>query len=124
MSTKTLAAAILGFLLGGFVVSVAATLGYSDETGGAETTMTAMTDELRDKDGDEYDALFLAHMIEHHQAALDMAELSEERAGHTEVKELSEEVIAAQQREIARMRDWQERWGYDDTASDEEHDAH
>ncbi len=124
MSTKTLAAAILGFLLGGFVVSLAATLGDSDETGGSGTTMSAMTEELRDKNGEEYDALFLAHMIEHHQAALDMAELSEERAGHTEIKELSEEVVTAQQREIARMREWQERWGYDDNASDEEHDAH
>ena len=121
MDTKTLAAAIAAFLLGGFTVSVAATLEDGDEAGGSGMTMSQMNDDLRDKSGDDYDAAFLALMIEHHQGALDMAKLSVERAEHAEVKRLSEDIVEAQEREIAQMRRWQDQWGYDGDAAG--HDA-
>jgi uncharacterized protein (DUF305 family) len=117
MDTKTLAAAIAAFLLGGFTVSVAATLEDGDEAGGSGMTMSQMNDDLREKSGDEYDAAFLALMIEHHEGALDMAKLSVERAEHAEVQRLSEEIVDAQEREIAQMRRWQDQWGYDDDAA-------
>jgi uncharacterized protein (DUF305 family) len=122
MDTKVLAAAIAAFLLGGFTVSVAAAL-EDDEPGGSGMTMSQMNDDLRDKSGDEYDAAFLALMIEHHQGALDMAELSADRAEHEEVRRLSEEIVDAQEREIAQMRRWQEQWGYDAGASSD-HGGH
>ncbi len=117
MDTKTLAAAIAAFLLGGFTVSVAATLEDGDGAGGSGMTMSEMNDDLRERSGDEYDAAFLALMIEHHQGALDMAKLSVERAQHAGVKRLSEEIVEAQEREIAQMREWQDQWGYDDDAA-------
>jgi uncharacterized protein (DUF305 family) len=117
MDTKTLAAAIAAFLLGGFTVSVAATLEDGDEASGAGMTMSQMNDDLQDRSGDDYDAAFLALMIEHHQGALDMAKLSVERAERAEVKRLSEEIVEAQEREIAQMRRWQDQWGYDDGAA-------
>lgn len=123
MDTKTLAAAIGAFLLGGFTVSAAAALGDGDETGGSGMTMSQMNDDLRDKSGEEYDAAFLRLMIEHHEGALDMAELSAARAEHVEVKRLSEGIIEAQEREIAQMRRWQEQWGYEADA-DGEHSGH
>jgi uncharacterized protein (DUF305 family) len=117
MDTKTLAAAIAAFLLGGFTVSVAATLEDGDEAGGSGMTMSQMNDDLQEKNGDEYDAAFLALMIEHHQGALDMAKLSVQRAEHAEVTRLSEKIVEAQEREIAQMRRWQDQWGYDDAAA-------
>ena len=110
----------IGFLLGVLVVSLAA-CGASATQQGQQTTPTAgkhevlmseMTTSLKDKKGDEFDALFIAHMIEHHQAAVDMSRLSEQNAKHDEIKQLSREIIAAQEKEIAQMRSWQQQWGY------------
>jgi uncharacterized protein (DUF305 family) len=79
--------------------------------------MSEMTTSLKEKKGDEYDALFIAHMIEHHQAAVDMSRLSEQNAKHDEIKQLSREIIAAQEKEIAQMRAWQQQWGYSTAAN-------
>jgi uncharacterized protein (DUF305 family) len=56
------------------------------------------------------DEQFLAAMIEHHQGAIEMAEIALERAEHPEVRQLSEDIIATQQAEIEQMRSWQREW--------------
>lgn len=56
------------------------------------------------------DEQFLAAMIEHHQGAIDMATIALERAEHPEVRQLSEDIISAQQAEIEQMRAWQREW--------------
>ncbi|CAA9367220.1 MAG: hypothetical protein AVDCRST_MAG34-3085 [uncultured Nocardioidaceae bacterium] len=125
MDTKALAFGIIGFLLGGLVVSTAAT--YLEEedsgSGGSQMTMSQMSDDLEGKTGDDFDEAFITSMIEHHQGALDMARLSASRAEHREIKDLSEAVITAQEKEIARMKQWQQEWGYD-TAPDADHSSH
>jgi uncharacterized protein (DUF305 family) len=113
MSTTALASAIIGFLLGGLVVSIAAQQNADADTGGSGMTMSQMSEDLEDKTGDAYDAAFLASMIDHHRGALDMAKLSATRTEHPEIQELSEAIIDAQEREIAQMRSWQKQWGYD-----------
>ena len=50
------------------------------------------------------DTDFAQMMITHHQGAIDMAELAEERAGHGELEGLAEAIIEAQKREIDVMR--------------------
>lgn len=77
-----------------------------------EVSMSEMTSSLRDKKGDAFDSLFIAHMIEHHQAAVDMAKLSEQNAKHEEIKQLARDIITAQEKEIQQMRAWQQQWGY------------
>ena len=67
--------------------------------------------------GDDFDSLFISHMIEHHQAAVDMSRLSAANAKHDEIKRLSAEIIAAQEKEIGQMKQWQSDWGYDKAAS-------
>jgi uncharacterized protein (DUF305 family) len=122
MDTKPLLFAIIGFLLGGFVVSVAATQLDEDNTAsGAEMTMSQMSAGLTDKSGDDFDAAFLSAMIEHHEGAITMAELAETRAEHQQIRQLAQEVIAAQDGEIAQMRQWQQDWGYDDGGSSAGH---
>lgn len=121
METKPLLYGLIGFFIGGLLVSVAATTfdkpTQDSPSGGSmsEMSMTEMTNSLRGKTGDEYDSLFISHMIEHHQAAVDMAKLSAENAKHDEIKQLSEDIIAAQEKEISEMRQWQENWGYPTT---------
>ena len=125
MQTRSFVFGTIGFLLGVMAVSFVACRASSQQTQPAQSTtaakhevlMSEMTTSLKDKKGDEYDALFIAHMIEHHQAAVDMSRLSEQNAKHDEIKQLSRDIIAAQEKEIAQMRAWQKQWGYSESSS-------
>lgn len=109
METKPLLYGIIGFMIGGLLVAVAATTFNKPQPDGM--TMDAMVASLKDKTGDDYDAAFIAEMIDHHQGAIDMAKLSETRASHQEIKDLSKAIITAQEQEIAEMKQWQQMWG-------------
>ena len=115
METKSLLFGIIGFFLGGLLVSVAATTFDKPPT-----DMDHMTAQLESKTGDNYDRAFIANMIEHHQSAVEMAELSATNAKHAEIKELSNEILAAQKKEIDQMQQWQQQWNYS-TDDDTEH---
>lgn len=75
-------------------------------------SMAEMTEQLKNKSGDDFDKAFIEMMITHHQGAIDMANLSTTRAKHDEVKTLSQEIIKAQNKEITDMQQWQMDWGY------------
>ena len=75
-------------------------------------SMADMTEQLKDKSGDEFDKAFIEMMISHHEGAVDMAQLIPSRAKHDEIKQLGEAIIAAQTKEIADMTQWQKDWGY------------
>jgi uncharacterized protein (DUF305 family) len=47
-----------------------------------------------------------------------MAELSAKNAKHEEIKTLSNDIIVAQEKEIATMKQWQMDWGYSSTPMD------
>ena len=49
---------------------------------------------------------FVAMMIPHHQGAIDMAKVQLEHGKDAELRKLSEEIIKAQQSEIAFMKGW------------------
>lgn len=57
-----------------------------------------------------YELQFIDTMIVHHQGAIDMAELAETRALHEEIKELARNIINEQEREIASLSKWREKW--------------
>lgn len=75
-------------------------------------SMDEMNKELEGLSGDDYDKAFIKMMIAHHVGAVDMAKLSEDRAKHNEIKQLSKEIISAQKKEIADMKQWHLDWGY------------
>lgn len=77
-----------------------------------EMSMSEMTEQLKNKTGDDFDKAFIEMMISHHEGAVDMAELIPTRAKHDEVKQLGEAIITAQTKEIADMKQWQKDWGY------------
>jgi uncharacterized protein (DUF305 family) len=58
------------------------------------------------------DVDFARGMIPHHQGAIDMANIVLEHGEDEEIRQLAEEVIAAQEEEIAFLRDWLEARGH------------
>ena len=51
-----------------------------------------------------YELQFLDSMIVHHEAAIDMAQLVQTRAVHSELKEFARRIISDQQEEVVQMR--------------------
>ena len=120
MDTKALLFGIIGFLLGGLVVSFAATQ-LEGTASASEMTMSAMSEDLAGKTGDEFDAAFITSMIEHHRGAIGMAELAETQGKHPQIRTLSRDIIDAQESEITQMKQWQQRWGYTGEHADTGH---
>lgn len=81
-------------------------------TNHGEMSMSEITEQLKNKTGDDFDKAFVEMMISHHEGAVAMAELIPSRAKHDEVKKLGEAIISAQTKEIADMKQWQQDWGY------------
>lgn len=75
-------------------------------------SMSDMNKQLEGLSGDDYDKAFIEMMIVHHQGAIDMAKISDTRAKHDEIKQLSKDIITAQEKEITEMKQWQKDWGY------------
>lgn len=125
MQTQSLLYGIGGFILGGLVVSLAATtLNKATPQTNSEMSMTQMTDSLKSKTGDDYDKAFIENMIMHHQSAVDMAKLSATNAKHDEIKRLSSDIVTAQEKEITEMTQWQMNWGYTTMTVPMNHSAH
>jgi uncharacterized protein (DUF305 family) len=57
------------------------------------------------------DVTFAQQMIPHHEQAVEMAELAQDRADSGEVLELAENIEAAQGPEIETLQGWLEEWG-------------
>lgn len=132
MQTKPLLYGLIGFFIGGLLVSVAATtFDKPKEHESTSTSSTSMSDSMQmsadvlmDKTGDDFDATFISEMIEHHEGAVEMAKLSAANAKHDEIKQLSNGIITAQEKEIIQMKQWQKDWGYSAGTVDSTNDRH
>ena len=82
-------------------------IGQVDSTGMSMGQMSSVLATLR---GEEFDREFIRLMIEHHEGALDMAELVLLNSDRVELKDLANDIISAQTKEINLMRGWQETW--------------
>lgn len=120
METKSLLYGLVGFFIGGLIVSIGANTfdkpATQDKTQNTNNSMTMSmqmsASNLANKTGDEFDSAFISEMIAHHEGAVEMAKLSANNAKHEEIKKLSAEIISAQEKEIKQMKQWQKDWGY------------
>jgi uncharacterized protein (DUF305 family) len=129
MNKNTILAVVIGLVFGvGATIGISSITKINDPKGSIgvqerstvtnhhDMSMSDMTKELKNLSGDDFDKAFIEMMIAHHEGAVDMANLSQSRAKHEEIKQLSNDIISAQNNEITDMKRWQKEWGY---ASDE-----
>ena len=57
-----------------------------------------------------YDLQFLDTMSAHHQSAVDMAKMVDGKTDNAELKKFAAGIIADQNKEIAQMKEWREKW--------------
>lgn len=143
MRKETVTVGIIGLLAGIIIAGGAAVLAVNNDnrgmmkmmgmntsrmmdtdSGHMGMSMNQMSDELKNRTGDDFDQNFISMMIAHHQGAIDMARLAEKNAKHDEIKELSKDVVSAQTKEIENMKQWQQQWGYNESNSNTNMHAH
>jgi uncharacterized protein (DUF305 family) len=73
-------------------------------------SMGMMMDPQQLANKEPFDKAFIDAMIPHHQSATYMAQVASEMSKIPEIKELAENIVSAQKREIEQMRRWREQW--------------
>lgn len=122
---------IIGVLLL-VALSVGAYAIYKNNESGSSETQTAQTVQADTSSdtykqyaamtGETYDRNFIANMIAHHQGAVDMAKAAQTNAKHSELKTMADNIVTAQEKEIADMLAWQKAWGYPSTSAEDMQD--
>src|ERR671921_2013983 len=57
-----------------------------------------------------FDEAFIDAMIPHHRSAIEMAQVALENSDNPKIRELAQNIISAQQREIEQMKQWRKEW--------------
>ncbi|MBI4129880.1 DUF305 domain-containing protein [Candidatus Roizmanbacteria bacterium] len=117
MTTQTqqspLLYALIGFLIGGFVVWLIMTTSINGNYSGVMQMMGVRNTGMM---GNSYinsssiDAHFIEQMIPHHEDAITMANLALQNAQRSEVKTLAQNIIDSQSAEITQMKSWYRDW--------------
>ncbi len=79
------------------------------EMPGMEKMMKEM-EMLKNAKDAEFDKMFFAHMIGHHEGAVSMAKLVDDRTDRAELKQLAGSIIKDQTKEIEQMKGWEKSW--------------
>ena len=68
--------------------------------------MSGMMDTM--EEGVDPNLTFLSAMIQHHQGAIDMAQVALERADHQELRDMARDIVVAQAEEVHQYQTWLE----------------
>ena len=76
------------------------------------SNMSGMSDMKSSPDAAKqpYDLQFIDTMIHHHQGAVDMAKMIDGKTQNAELIKFGKQIVADQEKEIAQMKDWREKW--------------
>jgi len=70
-----------------------------------------------------YDLRFIDAMIPHHQGAVEMAKQAQQKSQRPEIKKLANDIIQAQNKEIAALKQWRQAWYPQASSTPMMHDA-
>jgi uncharacterized protein (DUF305 family) len=73
-------------------------------------SMGMMMDPQELANKEPFDKAFIDAMIPHHQSAIEMSQVALEKSKNPKIKELAENIISAQKREIEQMKQWRKDW--------------
>jgi uncharacterized protein (DUF305 family) len=72
--------------------------------------MGMMMDPQQLSNREPFDKAFIDAMIPHHQSAIEVARVALENSDNPKIKELAQNIMSAQQREIEQMKKWRKQW--------------
>lgn len=58
----------------------------------------------------QFDLRFINAMIPHHQGAVTMAKDALAKSKRPEIKQVAEDIVTAQQKEIDQLKEWRQAW--------------
>lgn len=87
------------------VIVLVATLGVLTLSGGNSSNTGTVNNQCN-----MTDEQFIEHMVAHHEQAIAMAQVAQEKSEHPEVKQLAGNIISTQNSEISKMREWYKNW--------------
>jgi uncharacterized protein (DUF305 family) len=85
----------------------------SRDAGTMEERMDAMNREMVEHLGQKdsmYEARFIDMMIPHHEGAVMMAKDALQKSNREELRQLAQEIITAQEKEISQLKAWRAQW--------------
>jgi uncharacterized protein (DUF305 family) len=108
MNNNQLKYGLIGAVIGGISVWLLMTTVFSSNNTGMMNYKTNTQGSMQTSNG--IDAHFIEQMIPHHEDAITMAKLAQTKAQRPEVKELANNIIDSQGKEINQMKDWYKTW--------------
>lgn len=99
----------VGFVTG--LLIAIAIISFAPESDSMESaSMKQMEKSLEGKKDAEFDMAFIDAMIVHHEGAIEMAKMALESTSRPEMVKLANDIVMAQEGEIAMMKSWREEW--------------
>ena len=94
------------------VLSVACSASSSTSPSSLDAPVPASTDSspAPSQSAANFEIKFMQNMIDHHQMAVEMAEICLTNAVHEELRSVCSDIIATQSAEIRQMQRWLQRW--------------
>jgi uncharacterized protein (DUF305 family) len=108
MNNNQLKYGLIGAVIGGISVWLLMTTVFSSNNTGMMNYKTNTQGSMQTSNG--IDAHFIEQMIPHHEDAITMAKLAQTKSQRPEVKELANNIIDSQGKEINQMKDWYKTW--------------
>ncbi len=108
MDNNQLKYGLIGAIIGGIGVWLLMTTVLSSSNTGM---MNYKADkQVSSQNSESIDAHFIEQMIPHHEDAITMAKLAQTKGQRPEVKELANNIIDSQGKEINQMKEWYKTW--------------
>lgn len=94
--------------LAGLIIGALAVWGFTNFVGPNKTNIVGSSNQQ--VSSNSLDAHFIEQMIPHHEDAITMAKLAQTKAQRAEVKQMAQNIIDSQGKEIDQMKSWYKDW--------------